>query len=177
MMNRRKITINHKFLTVCAFVILFLQSSNLFSEDKEILEIRKYYQSVQKDLNKFSQAKVDYTHKNSHVDETDLLSEQIYFYSKNKEIVRIVGDMVFDCSGTVNELTYKEKELIFIYSYQWMGCNREGKHSEERYYFKKDKLISWKSSKENNTKDKWKKKETELLKLSNFYQQQFPKTN
>jgi hypothetical protein len=75
-------------------VILFLQSSNLFSEDKEILEIRKYYQSVQKDLNKFSQAKVDYTHKNSHVDETDLLSEQIYFYSKNKETISKVLDQL-----------------------------------------------------------------------------------
>lgn len=177
MSNLSITTINRKILTVCTFIILFLQSSILFSEDKEILEIRKYYQSVQKDLNKLSQDKVDYTHKSSHVDETDLLSEQIYFYSKNKEIVRIVGDMVFDCSGNVNELTYNEKELIFIYTYQWAGCNREGKHSEERYYFKKNKLISWKSSQENNSKDKWKKKEIELLKLSNFYQKQFPKIN
>ena len=50
MSNLSITTINRKILTVCTFIILFLQSSILFSEDKEILEIRKYYQSVQKDL-------------------------------------------------------------------------------------------------------------------------------
>lgn len=173
----RKIRFIRKSISICFLFALFSHCLPLFSEEKEILEIRKYDQAIQKDLNKLTQVKVDYTHKNSHVDETDLLSEQIYFYSKNSEIVRIIGDIVYDCSGSVNELTYKNKQLIFIYSYHWAGCNREGKQNEERFYFKNNKLISWLSSKENNSKSNWKKKETELLKLSNFYKKQFPKSN
>ena len=104
-------------------IACLLYAGSLFSEEKAILEIRKYYQKTEQNLKTYTQAKIDYTHKKSHVDETDLLDEEIYFYSNKKEIVKIVGDIVFDCSGSVNELTYKNKELIFVYSYKWSGCN------------------------------------------------------
>jgi hypothetical protein len=156
-------------------LICLLFGGGIFSEERAIQEIRTYYNSIEKNLKNFKQAKVDYTHKKSHVDETDLLDEQIYFYLNKKGIVRVVGDMVFDCSGSVNELTYKEKKLIFVYSYNWSGCNREGKSDEARYYFQNQKLIQWKLGEEEISKSKWKEKEKGLLKLSAFYLQQFPK--
>ncbi|HRG46009.1 MAG TPA: hypothetical protein PLX69_20030 [Leptospiraceae bacterium] len=156
-------------------IACLLYAGSLFSEEKAILEIRKYYQKTEQNLKTYTQAKIDYTHKKSHVDETDLLDEEIYFFSNKKEIVKIVGDIVFDCSGSVNELTYKNKELIFVYSYKWSGCNREGKSDESRYYFQNHKLIQWKVGEEEVAKLKWNQKEKELLKLSVFYLKQFPK--
>lgn len=149
-------------------------AGRVFAEDKEILEIRKYYKSIEAKLNNLNQSKIDFIHKNSHVDETDLLSETIYFYKDKNSIVKIVGDKVYDCSGSVNELTYKNKELIFIYSYNWMGCNREAVSREFRYYFQNKKLIRWQDGTEIIEKSKYSQKEKELLKLSHFYYTKSP---
>lgn len=156
-----------KFILILLTIII---TGQLIAEDAAILEIREYYQKVQKQLKTLKQSKVDYTHKKNQDEETDLLEEEIYYYSDKKGVVRIVGDMVFDCSGKVNELTYKDKKLVFIYTYQWMGCNREGINSEIRYYFKDGKLIRWKEGNgEDSIKPVTKAKEAELLKLSEFY--------
>jgi len=151
-------------LLLCLFYV-----GRVYAEDREILEIRKYYKSVESNLKNLTQSKIDYIHKTSHVDETDLLSETIYFYKDKNQIVKIVGDKVFDCSGSVNELTYKNKDLLFIYTYDWMGCNREAVAKESRYYFKNKKLIRWLEGKEKIDNSKFPAKEKELLKLSNFY--------
>ncbi len=156
------------FIYILIFTNIIPEEKTKIFDPKIITEIRNEYNFVQKNLNKYKQTKIRYKH-NSEKENQDFFEEDIYYYTYKNQIIQITGDLVGDCAGLVNELTYKNQKLIFIYSYNWVSCKREIKTDEDRYYFKNEKLIHWIGKDEDEKNNIWNKKEKELLELSRFY--------
>ncbi|MCP4130274.1 MAG: hypothetical protein GY754_04765 [bacterium] len=121
-------------------LLLFLVSSLLYAESKDIVTIRKQFNQITKNLGKYKVTKKEET-----------LQEEVgppygrvvSRYTHKKKVYCIKAEIILDLAGNVMEYYYWNNKLFFVYEYSWNGDKRQHVSAENRYYFKNNTMIRW----------------------------------